>query len=185
MHRPGLSCRTLVPLALILLAGTCAAGVPANAPQIGGASCTASMLNGTYFYLLTGIVPEGGTSVVYAELGQLVANGTGGVSGQMYTNLSGLKGTYPFTGTYTVQASCAGSMTLTVNSQTTTVLTFQVINNAQALVMAVSKPGEVVTGRAYRTTAASAGTQCANGSFSGAYGFDGRRQWKSIGRERR
>lgn len=171
MLRPGCKRWTLVPIALILLAGTSAFAAPANAPQIGGASCTASMVNGTYFYMLTGIAAEGGTSVPYAELGELVANGTGGVSGQTNTNLSGLRGSYPLTGTYTVQANCAGSMTLMVNSQTTTALTFQVIDNAQALVIAISKPGEVVTGRAYRTTAASRGTQCANGSLSGAYGY--------------
>jgi uncharacterized protein (TIGR03437 family) len=171
MHTPGRERWILVPLALILLTATSAFAAPANTPQIGGATCTASMVNGTYFYMLTGINALGGTAAPYAELGQLVANGSGGLSGQTSTNLSGQRGTYPMTGTYTVQPNCAGSMTLTVNSQTTTAFTFQVINNAQALVLAVSKTGEVVTGRAYRTTAASGGTQCSNGSLSGSYGY--------------
>ena len=108
MHAPGLKRWTLVPLALVLLTATSAFAAPANAPQIGGATCSAAMVNGTYFYLLTGINATGGTAAPYAEFGQLVANGSGGISGQTSTNLSGQRGTYPMTGTYTVQPNCNG-----------------------------------------------------------------------------
>lgn len=167
MHILGRSRRKLLPIALILLAGTLAFA----APQIGGGSCSTSMVNGTYFYTLAGTVQFGGAEAPYAELGELVADGSGDVSGTSFRNLNGQRNTYPLVGTYSIQSNCGGSITLTVNSQTISALTFQVINNAQAMILAISNNGEVVTGRAYRTTAGSGSPQCSNGSLSGTYGY--------------
>lgn len=161
----------LLSLSLILLTAVSAFAAPGNAPQIGGASCTTSMLNGTYFYLLTGTVSSGGSSVPYAELGQLVVNGSGGLSGSSSSNLNGLVKTNSLTGSYSVQANCSGSMTITLNSQTADALTFQVINNAQGMILATSNGGEIITGRAYRTSSASGSPACALGSLSGTYGY--------------
>ncbi len=161
----------LVTAILFLLTGTSAFGASSNSPQIGGGSCSTSMLNGTYFYMLAGTVSSGGADVPYAELGELVANGSGGVSGTSFTNLNGHAQTYPLTGTYSVQSNCTGSITLRLNSQLTNGLTFQVINNAQAMIVAISNAGQVVTGRAYRLTAGSGTPQCSNGSLSGVYGY--------------
>ncbi len=129
------------------------------------------MVNGTYFYILTGTVQTGPAQVPYAELGELVANGSGGVSGTSFTNLNGEGKTNSLVGTYAIQSNCSGSITLSVNSQTISALTFQVINNAQAMILAISNNGEVVTGRAYRTTAGTGTPQCSNGSLSGTYGY--------------
>jgi uncharacterized protein (TIGR03437 family) len=171
MQMPGYNHRVFFLVALVPLTVTWALGAPGNAPQIGGASCSTSMVNGTYFYMLTGTVSSRGESVPYLELGDLVANGSGSVSGESNTNLNGLKNTNSLAGTYSVQSNCTGSITLTVNSQTITALTVQVINNAQGMILAISNDGEVVTGRAYRTTAASGTPQCGNGSLSGTYGY--------------
>ena len=161
----------LLLLLLVVLTTVSALAAPANAPQIGGASCTASMINGTYFYLLTGTVSSGGPSIPYAELGQLVANGSGGLSGSSSSNLSGQVKTNSLTGSYSVQSNCSGSMTITLNSQTADALTFQVINNAQGLILATSNAGEIITGQAYRTSAASGSPACGLGSLSGTYGY--------------
>ncbi len=168
---PGRNCWDLVPLVLFLLAGASAFGATNSTPQIGGGSCTTSMVNGSYFYILAGTVSSGGADVPYAELGELVADGSGNVSGQSFTNVNGHAETYTLTGTYSVQANCTGSITLRVNSQLTNALTFQVINNAQAMLVAISNGGEVVTGKAYRLTAGSGAPQCGNGSLSGVYGY--------------
>jgi uncharacterized protein (TIGR03437 family) len=167
MHMPGLKQLAV----LIVLTGTSALRAASNAPQIGGGSCSASMLSGTYFYTLTGTVPSNGRNVPYAELGELQANGSGGLSGSTYTNLSGQKNTYSLSGTYSVQPNCTGAITLTLNSQTTTALTFQIINNGQGMILARSNGGEVVSGRAYRTTASNGPSPCGNGSLSGTYGY--------------
>ena len=156
---------------LVFMTAAAALGAPATTPQIGGANCTASMLNGTYFYLLTGTVSTGGPSVPYAELGQLLANGSGGLSGNSSSNLNGLPKTNSLTGSYTMQFNCSGSITITINSQTSEALTFQVINNGQGMILATSNSGQIITGRAYRTSAATGSPACGPGSFSGTYGY--------------
>src|ERR1700733_34312 len=170
---PGRNHWELFPVALILLTGTSALSASNSAPQIGGGNCSTSMVNGTYFYILAGAVSSGGENFPYAELGELVADGSGGVSGKSFTNLNGNAATNSLAGTYSVQSNCAGTITLAVNSQAkaSIALTFQVINNAQAMLIAVSSAGGVVTGRAYRTTAGSSAPQCGNGSLSGTYGY--------------
>ena len=158
---------------LILLTGASAFGASSNVPQIGGGTCSTSMVNGTYYYILAGTVSSGGADVPYAELGELLANGSGGVSGNSFANLNGHTTTYTLTGTYTVQSSCTGSISLAVGSQTqaSRSLTFQVINNAQSMIVAISNAGEIVTGKAYRTTSGSGSLQCSNGSLSGTYAY--------------
>ncbi len=168
---PGRNHFGLFPVALILLTGTSALAATSSAPQIGGGNCSTSMVKGTYFYILAGTVSSGGQGEPYAELGELVADGSGGVSGKSFTNLNGHAETYSLVGTYSVQSNCTGSMTVRANSQLTNALTFQVINNAQAMIVAISNAGEVVTGRAYRSTAGSGSPQCSNGSLSGTYGY--------------
>src|SRR5271155_2417012 len=105
---PGRNHWELFSVALILLTGTSALGASGNVPQIGGGSCSTSMVNGTYYYILAGTVSSDGADVPYAELGELVANGSGGVSGKSFVNLNGHTTTYTLTGTYTVQSSCTG-----------------------------------------------------------------------------
>ena len=76
----------LFPVAFILLSGTLALAAASNAPQIGGGNCSTSTVKGTYYYILAGTVSSGGQGEPYAELGQLVADGSGGVSGKSFTN---------------------------------------------------------------------------------------------------
>lgn len=101
-----------------------------------------------------------------------MTDGNGGVAGQSAASVNGVLGTYSFTGTYSVQGTCAGSITLTVNSQSTGALTFQIVNRGQSINVAVSTSGVVAVGRAYRhTSSVATATQCSRGSFSGSYGY--------------
>ncbi len=145
-------------------------GLNAATPQIGGGSCSSSMLTGTYFYLLTGIVASGGQVVSYAELGKLVADGNGGVSGQSFVSQGGQQTTYVLNGTYTAQPNCSGSMTLS-NGQTTGTLAFQIVNGGQGMTVAISTSTAVLVGEADRQTAGTSPIQCGNGSLSGGYGY--------------
>ena len=165
--------RNLFLVQLALLTAASASAASSTAPQVGGGSCSAAMINGTYFYILSGTVSSNGQGVPYAEFGQLVANGSGGISGNSHDNLDGQTNAYALSGNYTVQPNCTGSVSLRVNTQTqaSIALSFQVINNAQSILIAVSNANEVVTGRAYRTTAANGAVQCGTGSLSGLYGF--------------
>lgn len=160
-----------LPILIVLVGSLSNPLSAATSPQIGGGSCGTSVVNGTYFYVLAGTVSSGGQGVPYAELGELVADGSGNVSGKSFASVNGQPGTYSLAGTYSVQGTCTGSISLTVNSASTTTLTFQVVNSGQGMVVAISNSGEVVAGRAYRQTTGSGSPQCSNGSLSGTYGY--------------
>src|ERR1700680_4436925 len=134
-------------------------------PQIGGGTCSNATFNGTYFYTSNGTELSGGQAVPYGGFGKFGVDGMGNFSGGPdYASLNGQQPTFSADGTYTVQTNCAGSVSISG-------LTFQLVNNGQALVMAVSTPSEVVTGVAYRTTAKSTPVTCGTGALSGAYGY--------------
>lgn len=163
--------RSLCLLLLLAMVGLTPLLAAPDAPKVGGGSCSMSIVNGTYFYVLGGSLLSNGEAAAYAELGKLVANGSGGVSGQSVASVNGQQTVYSLSGSYSIQANCTGTITLNVNSQFTTTLTFQLVNNAQAVVLAISNSGQVITGRAYRQTAGSVSNQCATGSLSGNYGY--------------
>jgi uncharacterized protein (TIGR03437 family) len=151
-------------------------------PKIGGGTCSNSTVNGTYFYLLSGSVASGGQVGPYSELGKLVADGQGGVQGSSYGSVIGQQYTYSLSGTYSIQPSCAGTMTLTVHSQTSTsnstttstyqnTLAFQVVNNGLGMTLAIYTSSAVVAGEADRQTASATPIQCGTGSLSGGYGY--------------
>src|ERR1035441_9580282 len=117
-------------------------------PQIGGGVCTKSTLSGIYFYLLSGDLLFGEQAYSLFEFGKLVADGQGGVSGNSHASIGGSISAYTLSGTYSVQSSCTGSMSLSVNSQAPSSLTFQVTNGGQGAVVAFSSPSGVVAGRA-------------------------------------
>jgi len=147
-------------LICLLFAG-CGVAVQAQA-----LTCTNSQLTGTYFYLLNGSLLQGGP---YAELGLLVADGQGHVSGQSRASTNGTLATYSLSGTYQVQANCRGNMALTVNSSFVSLFNFEMVGGGDSALVAFSSAGGVLVGRAYRATAGA--TQCGNGSLTGNYGF--------------
>ena len=136
--------------------------------QIGGGTCTNTTLNGTYYYVTGGTLVSGNTIYPYAELGKLVADGQGNVSGRSQASVGGSLASYTLAGTYSVQANCSGTLTLTANSQASAPVTFQVLNGGEGAVIAYSQQSAVITGRAYRSDGAG---QCANASLSGGYAY--------------
>jgi len=140
-------------------------------PQIGGGVCTTSSLSGTYYYLLSGSLLSGSQIYPYVEMGKLVADGQGKLSGNSHASTAGSISPYTFTGTYSVQSSCTGSMTLLVNSQSSGSLTFQVVSGGLGVIIAISGPTGVVAGRAYRQTASAEAVQCGMASLSGSYAY--------------
>ena len=103
--------------------------------------------------------------------GKLVADGHGNVSGQSRSSLGGVLTNNTLAGTYVVQGSCSGTMSLTFDGQAESPITFLLTNGGLAAVVAFSTPGQVVVGRAYRQTAQTGSIQCRSASLSGAYGF--------------
>jgi hypothetical protein len=138
-------------------------------PQgFGGGACTNAIFNGTYYYVLSGDLASGNAIYPYAELGKLVADGQGNVSGRSQASVGGLLSSYTLSGNYSVQPNCSGTLALTVNSKAGSPITFQVVNGGEGAVISESQQSAVIAGRAYRSDGAG---QCQNGSLSGGYGY--------------
>jgi uncharacterized protein (TIGR03437 family) len=172
----------ILPLVVWVASLSLCVHAAAATPKIGGGTCSNSTVNGTYFYLLSGSVASGGQVGPYSELGKLVADGQGGVQGSSYGSVIGQQYTYSLNGTYSIQPSCAGTMTLTVHSQTSTsnstststyqnTVAFQVVNNGLGMTLAIYTSSAVVAGEADRQTASATPIQCGTGSMSGGYGY--------------
>jgi hypothetical protein len=149
---------------LFLLFSGCSFSLQAQTP-----ACSNSLLSGTYLYLLNGALTSGSPSALYAEVGKLVADGQGHVTGLAEASVSGTAVNYSLDGTYAVQANCTGSMSLSVTAGSTRPFNIEVANGGGSVVLAFSGSGEVTAGQGYRVAAGSA--QCGAGSFSGSYGF--------------
>ena len=157
--------KTLAALSGMLLF-SCFHSLPAQAQT----SCSNASLSGTYFYMLSGALVGEGSSQPYTELGKLVADGNGGVTGHSTASIKGSVAAHSLTGSYSVQGDCTGTLALSVNSQSPETITFQVVEGGQGAVVAFSSSGEVASGRAYRAASGDAG-QCGDTSFTGSYGF--------------
>ena len=134
--------------------------------DLGAQTCSNSSLSGTYFYILAGDIASAGTTLAYAELGKLIADGQGNVTGQSTASIGGSLSPYSLSGNYTVQGDCTGTLALSVNSQPPSNITFEIVDGGASAVVAFSSPGAVTVGRAYRTA-----SQCGNGSLTGGYGY--------------
>jgi hypothetical protein len=134
------------------------------------AQCTNGSLNGTLFYTLAGSIKSGTATVSYSELGKVIADGNGGISGQTTTSIAGVLLTLPVSGSYSVQANCSGTATLTTSAKSTQ-LAIQVVNGGGLTLASVtsSASSELAEGRFYRAANAT-GSQCGNGSLAGAHG---------------
>ena len=153
----------LIKFSLMLLAGICIT-LPAHA------QCNNSNINGTYFYVLGGSVKSGTDTLSYSELGKVVADGRGGLTGQTTSSAGGVLATMPVTGTYSLQPNCSGTATATTSIGTTQ-FSIQLVNGGNLVLAAVtaSPVSALAEGRFYRAANAT-GSQCGNGSLSGSYG---------------
>jgi len=144
------------------------AGLPALAQnQIGGGSCSASNLNGTYALTLSGrgISAAGAFSGSYQAVGTAVFDGQSSVvfSGIANTNLT--TGTaFSYAGTYAVPSNCSGTINLATGS-------------TAAFTLLVSGAGSsyTITGAdgtyAYSGGGSNSRPACATATLSGEYAF--------------
>lgn len=131
--------RLLVALAICL---------PAHGQsQNGDGTCTNADVIGTYYYPMSGDVLSGTTFSPYAELGKLVADGRGNISGRSQTSVAGSLTSYTLAGTYSVQANCTGTLALTADSKASPPASFEVVNSGEGAVIAYSQQSAVIVGR--------------------------------------
>lgn len=155
-------------LASIILLG--AAGLKA---QSSGETqtCTNATLTGPYGYVLQGslVNTEEEALEPYADMGSWTADGNGNISGSGTQSFAGTIETgTTITGTYTVNANCTGSATLTYgNSIGSLGFNFTVVNNGEGLRIVQTTSGFIVSGGAQRQA-----TNCVLESLNGSYSFN-------------
>ncbi len=135
------------------------------------AQCSNASFNGTFFSSFGGSVVVGTTNQAHQDLGKIVADGNGNLSGSGIASVAGTLNTFPATGSYTVKANCSGSGTLTSGNNSVN-FTMQLINGgSQALASVTSSTlGQIGEGRFYRVASAT-GSSCGLGSLNGVYGL--------------
>ena len=134
--------------------------------------CSNASLNGTIFFMISGSIKNGTSTVSYAEQGAVIADGNGNfTSGQTTTSTAGTVISIAVSGTYSVNGNCSGTGTLTTANQAVT-FSFQVVNGGGLTLASVTSNlnNELGQLRLYRAANAT-GSQCGNGSASGAYGL--------------
>ncbi len=139
-------------------------------------NCSLSSWTGTHFFLINGTGPnsEKTATVPYVQLGKLVSDGNGNITGTATESADGVIFNLTLKGTYTANADCSGTQTLTITPQGfasyVSTSAIQLVDGGQQKITATENAGTVMTGRAYRAFAEGAAV-CGNGSLIGNYGY--------------
>ena len=115
-------------------------------------TCSAQTLNGAYTYTLRGgyIGDQYGDVFDFAAAGRFVADGNGTFSGTETTSQGeSISKAAPYTGTYTVNDDCTGTM-IFKNSQGNVIANMDIVitNNAKEIEMIETDSGTNISGRA-------------------------------------
>jgi hypothetical protein len=137
--------KLMLILPLLIAAG---AALPLRADN----TCSAQTLNGAYTYTLRGgyIGDQFGDVFDFAAAGRFVADGNGGFSGAETTSQGeSIARSSPYTGTYTVNDDCTGTM-IFKNSQGNVIANMDMVitNNAKEIELIESDSGTNISGRA-------------------------------------
>ena len=112
---------SLVVVALVMAAMVLVVAMPALTDakdENAGARCSEATLDGRYLFAYDGFVIKGNEKVPFASSGYEVYDGNGHVKGVATTNENGkVTRKEPFSGTYTVNADCTGTVTYTDGTQ--------------------------------------------------------------------
>lgn len=152
----------------LLVIGVLVAPVVANA-QITGGPCSASILNGSYSYVMTGRAVSPSTSTVTADFnsnGIAVFDGVGKVTLTITANTNkAAQKAMTLTGTYSLATTCSGSVSITGGGLTAN-FGLIVWNSGNTLAM------EGADGTyAYTGTGTANPDTCVTASISGAYNY--------------
>jgi hypothetical protein len=135
-------------------------------------TCSNATYRGTYCYLVSGTTSSSGSTVPYAQLGKLTADGNGNLTGFYWQNTNGVLSQVPVTETYTVRADCYGKAGTGTGSSFTAISDFQLVQGGQEVFITSASTTPMLTGQGYRAAAQGA-SQCGNGSLAGWYGWLG------------
>jgi hypothetical protein len=84
--------------------------------------CTAAILKGNYGFTFSGFQLQNDVSLPWQGVGVMTFDGRGNASGNFTFSLNGQIATSPYTGTYTVNPDCTGSVTGTSGGDNATLV---------------------------------------------------------------
>ena len=110
--------------------------------------CDATSLNGAYGFTLTGFFFDNfGNTNFFNDVGRLVADGQGGVSGKQTAAVNGgIARGDTLTGNYTLNSDCTGSMTASSPSVGSLTLDFVLTNNGNEIQFVEADRGSDIAG---------------------------------------
>jgi uncharacterized protein (TIGR03437 family) len=127
-------------------------------------SCAVNAFSGPYTYAVSGWIYVSGVPVPYADAGRMVADGNGNFTGKSTFSAGGEIFRRTLTGTYTVNAGCAGTVFISDNLGNSGTLAMTLVNGGQQGLFLNTTPGTVVTGHIDRGQ-----NTCSNSTVSGSY----------------
>jgi len=113
-------------------------------------ACSVTSLQGTYGLAVDGYFYDtNGFQGVYASAGVAVADGAGGITGTQTLNLDGTPARgVKFTGTYTINTDCSGTIMLKDSTGTSTNMDIVVTNGGKDVVLVDYDPDLILHGTA-------------------------------------
>ena len=110
------------------------------------APCDAKSLTGNYGYKLTGFVYDNqGYTYYLGAVGRIVSDGAGNLTGTDTYSFDGTVAKRQISGSYTVNADCTGSITLTSPGSLTTSADFVITNNGVDVDLVQTDSGFIAT----------------------------------------
>jgi hypothetical protein len=144
----------IITAAIVIIAAVGCLAYQRRAPRIvrADAGCDATILNAAYGYSFSGfIIDNAGNLNLFSAAGRAVPDGQGGLSGKDTFSFDGsiVRGR-TYTGTYTVNSDCTGSITLSDPTNVTINADFVITNNGNELQLVESDRGSNISGSAKR-----------------------------------
>jgi len=115
---------------------------PAAEPSM-SSQCKPSMLKGNYVYATDGYIVTGSKQVPFAEAGHDVFHGDGTLTGWATDSTNGEITRSVYSGSYTLDADCSGTVTVTDNTGETTHFDYFVSKNGATLTYIQTDAGYV------------------------------------------
>src|SRR5271157_2332422 len=131
------------------------------------ATCSNATLVGNYGFTITGTDSAGSLA---SSVGQLTADGAGKITGVFANSTAGVISTnVALTGTYSVKASCTGTVTITPSGGTVTNFKLVVVTDGAQFELTETKAGSSQYGYALAQGKAT----CTNAGIKNTFGFRG------------
>ncbi len=127
---------------LLLLAMAAVPMLAADPP-----TCDLTSLNGAFGYKLTGYVYDSmGYTYYLGVVGRMVSDGNGNLTGTDTYSFDGSLVKRQYTGTYTINADCTGSLTITTSNGNSTHADLVIVGNGTEVELVQTDGGYILTG---------------------------------------